>query len=297
MKLSIYSLHYPGSACFNKNVLQNKHLCCYTQLKKKASKNKNFLKRARMNNSPSPTLQVGIIATRRPDLIEIMLGSFSTKLFTNFQVTAAYLNIDPAFGSKKDETQVVDCVRSYLPMVEIRTPSTASFGAAVKWTWSQFKPGLALHLEDDWELNEAIYPKDVISKMKEGYSAVSLCGNHPKWLKRKKYLWVGVKRTKFPYFGYEKIPALGTQPKFIDGAFANKISSLMNPDLDPEKQMLPSFGLKFSEVIKYNKCGFLDKSGIRQYGVLNELGREWRAQRKIKKILKNGSSEWETAHD
>ena len=71
----------------------------------------------------------------------------------------------------------------------------------------------------------------------------------------------------------------------------------MNPELDPEKQMLPGFGSAFSEIIKENKCGFLDKSGIKQYGVLNELGRVWRDQRNIKKILKNGRSEWETGHD
>jgi len=264
---------------------------------KKTRTDHEFSERARMRDSPKPTLQVGIIATRRPDLIEVMLNSFSTKLFSNFQVTTAYANIDPAFGSKEDEKLVLDCVRSYLPMAETRTPSTPSFGAAVKWTWAQFKPGLALHLEDDWELNESIFPNDVTSKMTKGYSAISLCGNHPTWYKRKKYLWVGARRTKFPYFGYEKIPALGTQPKFIEGAFANKISSLMNPELDPEKQMLPGFGSVFSEIIKSNKCGFLDKSGIQQYGVLNELGRAWRDQKKIKKVLKDGRSEWETEHD
>jgi len=256
-----------------------------------------FVKRTKVNYSQKPSLQVGIIATRRPDLIEVMLHSFSTKLFSNFQLISAYANIDPAFGSQEDEKQVVDCIRSYLPMVEIRTPDTPSFGAAVKWTWSQFKPGLALHLEDDWELNEAIFPDDVTSKMTKGYSAVSLCGNHPKWHKRKEYLWVSAKRNKFPYVGYEKIPALGTQPKFIEGAFANKISSLMNPELDPEKQMLPSFGSVFTEIIKENKCAFLDKSGVKQYGVLNELGRDWREKRKITKIIKNGRSEWKTIHD
>lgn len=245
-----------------------------------------------MNDSSKPNLQIGIIATRRPELLKTMLDSFQNKLFSNFHITSVHVNIDPAFGTKKDEKYAIDNILSHFSFAKIRTPDRPSFGAAVKWSWLQFNPGLALHLEDDWQLDQKIFPEDVFPKLTNGYSAVSLCGNHAKWYKRKKYLWLHSKRTRFPWLGYEKIPALGTQPKFIEGAFANEISKLIDPELDPEKQMHPNFGDKFSTLIKYNKCGFLDKSGNKQYGVLTELGRDWRAQRNIRKVVVNGRSEW-----
>lgn len=35
--------------------------------------------------------------------------------------------------------------------------------------------------------------------------------------------------------------AMGTAPKFIDGQLAQEISELMDPELDPEKQMAERF--------------------------------------------------------
>jgi hypothetical protein len=237
-------------------------------------------------------LQVGLISTRRPDLIRRTLTSFNEKLFTNFQIEKVFVNVDPAFGGKPEHQKSIEVIREILPDAVIREPKIASFGAAVKWVWSKFDDGLALHLEDDWELKVPIYPEDVETQLNSGFSAITLCGNSRIWYKQRKYLWLPRKRKKFPFIGSEKVPALGTQPKFIKGDFARKISDLLDPNLDPEKQMLPEMNPSFSEIIKFNRCGFLKKSGNKQYGVMNELGREWRDARKIKKVLENGKSSW-----
>lgn len=57
---------------------------------------------------------------------------------------------------------------------------------------------------------------------------------------------------------------MGTSPTFIQGALAHRLAQMMNPDLDPEKQMLPWINPAFSDIIAAKKCGFLDKSGTRQ---------------------------------
>lgn len=237
-------------------------------------------------------LQVGLVASRRPDLIEKTLASFSKNLFCNFNVNAFFANVDPIFGDQIEHSETVSCIRQYFPNALIREPHTPSFGGAVKWVWSQFRPGLALHLEDDWELIQRITPEDVLPKFQPGYSAVSLCGNHPKWYKRRPYLWVGRRRPGLLSFSTMKIPAMGTSPKFIDGELATRLSQIMDPNLDPEKQMLPWINPEFSKIIADNKCGFLDKAGTHQYGVMIELGRAWRDAREIKKKVVNGQSTW-----
>ena len=37
--------------------------------------------------------------------------------------------------------------------------------------------------------------------------------------------------------GNKKVPAVSTQPKFIKGDFVRKISDLLDPNLDPEKNV------------------------------------------------------------
>jgi len=241
----------------------------------------------------SKNLQVGIIATRRPELLERTLRSFNENLFRHFNISASYANLDPAFGDAKCHKKAIDCIRYFLPNCKIREPEKPSFGGAVKWLWGEFQPGLALHLEDDWELMCNLYPDDVYSQLRKGFSAVSLCGNNRNWLHRRNYLYINEPRQKFPFIGKTKKPVLGTQPKFIEGGFANQISTLIDPEKDPEKQMLPNAGQKFSELLKSNRCGFLKKSGSRQYGVLRELGRDWRNRNNINKILRDGVSIWE----
>ena len=237
-------------------------------------------------------LQVCLIATRRPEILEITLESFNRNLFCNFSVKNFFANLDPAFGDLAQHKLTKECIRDYFPNAIINEPKEASFGHAVKWAWGQFNSGLALHLEDDWKLEESVVPQDVYSKLKPGYSAVTLCGNHKKWYKRRSYLWVGCRRTSFPYLGVTKVAALGTQPKFICGSFAYALSKLIDPALDPEKQMLPHINPAFSALIQNNKCGFLDAAGSKTYGVLTDLGRVWREQRGIVKVIEHGKSIW-----
>lgn len=233
-----------------------------------------------------------MVAVRRPDLLSKTLESFADNLFCHFNVTAFFINIDPMFGDLQAHDKTVACALKFFPNAVIHEPDTPSFGAAVKWVWSQFSTGLALHLEDDWELTQPIFPHDVLPKLQPGYGAVSLCGNHPKWYKRRDYLWVGQRRQGFFPFGTKKIPAMGTSPKFIRGELANRLARMMDPDLDPEKQMLPWINRDFSTIITENKCAFLDKSGTRQYGVMTELGRAWREAHDIKKSVVDGKSIW-----
>ena len=120
--------------------------------------------KAQLRNMLNNNLQIGLVSTRRPDLLERTLRSFDKNLFRNFKISGCYANIDPAFGGDKEHQLAKDCIRDYLPKVTIREPTRAQFGDAVKWVWGQFTPDLALHLEDDWELLQSINAHDVYEK-------------------------------------------------------------------------------------------------------------------------------------
>src|SRR5438105_4699863 len=105
-----------------------------------------------------PSIELSIVAARRPALLARTLESFDQHLFRNFNFSNALINIDPIWG---DQTQSDECaarIKKYFPAAMIFTPDTAGFCAAVKRLWTNSKADFLFHLEDDWILTEDITP-------------------------------------------------------------------------------------------------------------------------------------------
>lgn len=244
-----------------------------------------------------PDLQIALVAARRPDLLKKTLQSFDERVFSNFNITNVYVNIDPIFGDEEDLKATKNCIFNYLPDAIIRTPEKPCFGQAVKWLWGALDEGLALHMEDDWVVNEIITPEDILPLLEKGTSAVApVCKSHY-WNKKDKFIRITArKRILFGLFEKKTWPfAMGTTPKFILGEFANAASELMDPNLDPEKQMQENYNKPLFDLIQRNKCVFLPPKDA-EY-VISDIGREWREERKIVKEVRDGISYWSSTND
>jgi len=242
-------------------------------------------------------IEITMIAGRRPDLLERTLASFSEGLLRNFQVKRVIVNIDPVFGDESAMHRCKEIIASRFDEVLVNTPEVASFGAAVKWAWSQTEADRVLHLEDDWIVRHPITPEMIDACFQLSpkvtnvvFSCPTLGGKGKTYMAREivKTLPDGtVKKKNFPVFG--------TSPRMMDGAFARGCAALMDPDFDPEKQMLPPFNPALRKFMKPYRCVILWGPGGER--VIDDIGREWRKARGINKIVKDGKSVWEMSDE
>ncbi|MEX3015629.1 hypothetical protein [Gymnodinialimonas hymeniacidonis] len=235
-------------------------------------------------------IDLKIVATRRPDLLGRTLESFLTVGLREFRVASATMNLDPALGSDDDAEACRAILRSHLPEATIHDPPTPSFGGAVKRLWMEAEDRPIFHLEDDW-IALAPLPLDYVQKaFEDGYGAVTPLSKEHAWTKRgyeatriKRIRVLGVKVWKHN----TGVHSFGTSPKFIKGALARRMGEVMNPDLDPEKQM---GGGQIGEVVQSFRSVFVTRP--RKRPIIEDIGRDWRADKGIEKQIVDGTSNW-----
>jgi hypothetical protein len=220
-------------------------------------------------------IDVVLVATRRPELLEGMLASFWANLLGRLKVGRFLVNIDPLWGDEEDDRAVERICRSYVADAVMRRPEKPSFGAAVKWLWSQPATAWFVHLEEDWLMRRRVDLRRLASEMQPpDVTQISFSRAHRKAWRRG--VWVD---------------RFATSPSLVRTSFGKLVSSLQNPDLDPEKQMWGPQNPALSEAI----CG---KFRHRLHGprftrdYLMDTGRAWREARKIEKKLIDGRSVW-----
>lgn len=245
-----------------------------------------------MTATSTTPLQLCIVAGRRPDLLKATLESFQARVFCNFEITSVHVNIDPIFGDQDALRECEALVYDNFPQARIHTPVQPSFGAAVRRLWLAFEDELAFHLEDDWVVEEPIFPSDILEKLGDKVAAVAPVSREHHWNRRSRYLIFkerirlgGVKVwTKRSY-------GMGTSPKFILGEVARRFAELMDPRLDPEKQMDPQINRPLFEEIQTNRCVYL--RGKHGPFLIRDIGRQWREEQGIHKILlPDGRTDW-----
>ncbi len=108
-------------------------------------------------------LDVCIIATVRPEVLQMTLRSFTKNLLNQFDCRAI-INVDPA-GDIENYSQmdVVNLCREYFNEVICRTPETPSFAGAVQWCWQQVQTEFFFYLEDDWILRRKLVSNELLS--------------------------------------------------------------------------------------------------------------------------------------
>lgn len=220
------------------------------------------------------------------------LLSFNENLLKYFRINKVFVNIDTIFGDENDRNICIKIIDSYFEESTINKTKNPSFGASVKWLWSNVSNNPFLHLEDDWLCLQKINPQFIINSLNKKTKSVSLLSyNHGK-KGDNEFSSIYKKYKLFGFISREKIiPHFNMSPSFFDGEFGKNCSDLMDPELDPEKQFREGVNEELFKYAKKYKCKFL-KSDTGE-PIVKDIGREWQKNNSINKFVSNGKSYWE----
>ncbi len=211
-----------------------------------------------------------LIATLRPEILEITLNSFYHKLLKKFNVRLI-VNVDPIGDEKYSQQDIINLCNKYFSNIVSRAPISASFSKAVQWAWQQTKSDIFFHLEDDWCLKKSIDANLVYNYFLE-QNVVSISLNMKS---NKKYIEHPLE-TKNPnnklYIG------LALRPSFFRTSYIKTQLEKFNVNQDPEKQ--------FSKNIKTKKFPnpiFKYYGGKNDGSLIIDTGKYWREMNKFNK--------------
>lgn len=234
-----------------------------------------------------------IVATRRPELLIQMLDSFHQRVFPRFDIGKVIANIDPAFGDKSDELAAIDIIKARFPDATIFTPPQQGFASAVARVWAATTTEYVFHTEEDW------------LAIKDAGDFTAPFREYPNLAQSLLYmpfhnLRAGLKRRfrNRKLFGYPlpffrtPVKHISTSPGLYSGEFVRAAAGMMDVRFDPEKQFggglnpaLAQYAASFDSYIHSPDGGL----------VLADLGRDWLAQRGIKKKIVGGAVSWSDA--
>ena len=105
-------------------------------------------------------IDVVLIATLRPEVLDLCLASFS-KYFFKRESLRLICNIDP-IGESSSQAKVEEICKKYFACTIFRKPEIPNFSAAVFWCWSQVNSDIFFHLEEDWIMLSFVSMPDVL---------------------------------------------------------------------------------------------------------------------------------------
>jgi hypothetical protein len=237
-------------------------------------------------------LHVCLVAGRRPDLLGRTLASFSERVFAHFRLGQVLVNLDPFAGDADDHAACLDLIGRAFPEPRVFEPPTPSFGAAVKRLWSALPDGLVLHMEDDWIVREDVTPALVLPLMRGRTRALAPLSAEHKWNGKSPFKTHRVKTRLFGLTIWRRTAGtFGTSPRFIDGAFARRCGALMDPDLNPERQMYLPHNKRLHDFMAPYANRLLP---ARDGGpLILDIGRDWRRAQNLRKVVDGGVTRWE----
>ena len=216
-----------------------------------------------------------LIATLRPEILEITLNSFYHKLLKDFDVRLI-VNVDPIGDTKYTQQDVIKICKKYFPNMLSNMPAEPSFSKAVLWCWQQINSKIFFHLEEDWCLKSKVDVKNMLAPF-ENKEVVSVRLNI-------------TRNSKFKAIDNLVITdAFSLNPSFFRSAFIKEKIKKFDANQDPEKQ-----------ICKNIKSGLFPNPKFILYGKFNEkslvidTGKIWRENRSLDKwdSLGNGPSIW-----
>jgi hypothetical protein len=234
-----------------------------------------------------------LVCGARPDLISRTLESFSRRVIPNFGIARVFANIDRFQGGTAEVAAVQERVLAFFPAAEIRTPESPSFTKAVAWLWGCIASPYALHLEDDWLAHADIGEGDVLPYFNGPVRQVSILTVEKNWKsrypfhcawERRRFLGVEFGRRLYP-----DRPLFTTSPSFVEREFARTCSRLMDPSLDPEKQLYDNRNVALSSYTSSFQNRII---GGRNPYWIEDIGRADRDRRGTRKVIAGGQSHW-----
>ncbi|HEV7319980.1 MAG TPA: hypothetical protein VGO04_15390 [Ensifer sp.] len=239
------------------------------------------------------TIDLCVVATRRPDLLDQTLASFGEKIFGKLNLRGAYLNLDPVFGSVDDHRACVEIFRRHFPEATIFQPESPGFCAAVARLWSASSADYVFHLEDDWISLRDMGEELLAPFADPTISQVSFHTADQNWdIGRKGHFH---RRNEYAHLFGIRIPLFRTFPKFttspsiLRGGFARHCAGLMDLSRDPEKQFYSGVNPVMEDYVASRRNYIYSPDAC---PVIKDMGREWREQRHIQKVITDSTSVW-----
>ncbi len=220
--------------------------------------------RANVADPSSQSLDVVVIATLRPALLELTLHSFYKYFLSNFKTTRLILNVDPIGEPNVRQLDLLAIASRYADVVISRTPDTPSFAKAVEWGWSQVSTPLFLHLEDDWLLTKPVQWDAVSERFTNKASLASLRFN----------------LTRNPNEDPPTHQGLSLNPCLWRTDFIRRILPHFDCSRDPEKQFRSSDGSAYP-ILSQWQFEYYGKPRERAYVI--DTGKKWRRAHRLQK--------------
>ncbi len=221
------------------------------------------------------------------------LASFGTKVFPHFRFANIIANIDPFMGDAAAGDACAEMLRAVFPDAQIFRPETPGFAAAVQRAWRATSSDFVFHLEDDWTAHEDITLQPFLDLMQpEDVQAVTLvCATkHTRGLPQQ----TSRRITRGPR-GFiikdELVNAFSTSPGMFKGPFLRKAAELLDTRFDPEKQFYKQLNPTLEALALPNRCMFL--RGASQRNAIDDIGRDYRDQVGLQKLLIDGQAVWQ----
>lgn len=243
-------------------------------------------------------LDVLVIATRRPEILERTLSSFRRNMFGQVPCRCI-VNVDPV-GESIPSSAVVDVCEKYFTEVVSFKPDSANFGVAFKTLWHMAESEFAFNLEEDWELN---YRVDIDSMLRTMIAWPRLASL------RLPYKAVGEKVSKnwkffFPWNGsYFECPkelkrevGFCGHPSLIRTAFMQRTAPYLDARKNPEKQFHGRGNFPILKEVDRWEYGVFAKPNSPP--AIRDIGRQWMVDRGWRKSgAKAFFTAWERADD
>ena len=239
-------------------------------------------------------MNLGMISTLRPDLLGQTLASFGEHALAKDGIGEVFVNLDRAFGDEDDLAACQKLILDRFPQAVINVPDEPGFTRAVQWVWSSVPDGPFLYLEDDWICLRDIDLDEAASLLVDGTTMVPFLTREHGTKGRRDF---SLQNDRPRLFGFpigparRWAPAFATSPGIIDAEFARTAASLMDPALDPEKQMRFGENEPLMEFVTPFRCRFFkapDGSPL-----IKDIGRDWHDARGSKKVTSGAKTHWE----
>lgn len=222
-------------------------------------------------------IDITMSATIRPSILDQTLRSFSQNMLSRKNHYRLILNVDPIGEDVRQDSMLI-VARNYFDDIVYNFPKTPCFCKAVIWCWDQVTADYCLHLEDDWRLLFPIDVDDMINIMERHKDLVSLRLSKDLVPRCK----AGIK------YGFIYAPKISLNPTLFLSSFIKNVVTLMDPTLNPEKQLRPSEKTPRGVLISKINNGIYTRN---HFGpVVVDIGRTWMENSKYTKDT--GFIEW-----
>lgn len=228
-------------------------------------------------------MDITMTAVLRPEVLQTTLASFNKNLFGDISNHRLIINIDPVGGVKVQD--VLDVIYKFFrkDMVVYNTPKEPHFGKAAKWCWERIESKYVFHLEDDWELVRKVEMDDLIGILNNNPDIASV----RLLIYKSRYMKGHFKNTKSKYFIMND--TLTLNPCLYRGEFLKGLSKIMNPNLNPELQVVTA--KSNSDIGKYRCKWHYAVYDHKNNPIVKNIGKDWRIARNLIRA-KSGFVTW-----